>query len=451
MNRVVTGLPLSPITLRWMAVTTANMRPDRNTAHAAVCVASNTNSHMSSRHNYNRHEMVSPSSPSSSSLSSSFTRCSICMRNTASVVRYSHHDVVKRKKNKSSLVSCTLPPEAFVFGSMLLSSSTATATTTTTTTNRQKTRGCTQNRKQRSVCTSTSRLDSATIEEDVNEENPGSNSREDTNEKTDPCNTIEASSIYAINPLMAFPQHEKTEEQVAAIVHMIENRLNIHLDNTSIFDVSQQDLSELRLVNGDGDFESTHVDHNPLSIFSRISDVSGVENISHYRQPEMCDKSSSSTRLENLFVNTRTTTALPTSTSPLVQSGGMGSTGNASVEERPSNIDNDSNGDNPIVIIISGPSGVGKDAVVKNLQQERQDLKFVVTATTRNKRQGEVDGVDYFFVTKPAFEKMLKEDELLEHAIVYGDYKVIGGCQSPLPSLLQTDDIHRKLLLSLYI
>ncbi|KAL3684607.1 hypothetical protein R1sor_002629 [Riccia sorocarpa] len=79
----------------------------------------------------------------------------------------------------------------------------------------------------------------------------------------------------------------------------------------------------------------------------------------------------------------------------------------------------------PLVIVISGPSGVGKDAVIKRLQHVRGDLHFVVTATTRAMRPGEIDGVDYFFMSRSEFQEMIENHELLEHAIVYGDYKGI--------------------------
>lgn len=80
---------------------------------------------------------------------------------------------------------------------------------------------------------------------------------------------------------------------------------------------------------------------------------------------------------------------------------------------------------NPLIMVISGPSGVGKDAVIKGLREVRENLHFVVTATSRPKRPGEVDGKDYFFVTKEKFLSMVEGDELLEHALVYGDYKGI--------------------------
>ncbi|XP_026441299.1 guanylate kinase 2, chloroplastic/mitochondrial-like [Papaver somniferum] len=80
---------------------------------------------------------------------------------------------------------------------------------------------------------------------------------------------------------------------------------------------------------------------------------------------------------------------------------------------------------NPLIIVISGPSGVGKDAVIKKLREVRQGLHFVVTATTREKRIGEVDGVDYHFVSKEKFLELVDSNELLEYALVYGDYKGI--------------------------
>lgn len=78
---------------------------------------------------------------------------------------------------------------------------------------------------------------------------------------------------------------------------------------------------------------------------------------------------------------------------------------------------------NPLIIVISGPSGVGKDAVIKRLREVRENLHFVVTATSRGKRPGEVDGKDYIFVSKEEFLKMIEKNELLEYALVYGDYK----------------------------
>jgi len=80
---------------------------------------------------------------------------------------------------------------------------------------------------------------------------------------------------------------------------------------------------------------------------------------------------------------------------------------------------------NPLLVVISGPSGAGKDATVKHMEQLGYPFHFVVTATTRPKRPGEVDGVDYHFVSEKEFAEMLERGELLEHAIVYDQYKGI--------------------------
>ncbi len=79
----------------------------------------------------------------------------------------------------------------------------------------------------------------------------------------------------------------------------------------------------------------------------------------------------------------------------------------------------------PLLIVISGPSGVGKDSVVQRMKARELPFHFVVTATTRPKRPHEVHGVDYFFLSQEEFDEMIERDELLEHALVYSDYKGI--------------------------
>jgi len=79
----------------------------------------------------------------------------------------------------------------------------------------------------------------------------------------------------------------------------------------------------------------------------------------------------------------------------------------------------------PLLIVISGPSGAGKDTIMQRMQERGLPFHFVVTATTRAKRASEVHGRDYLFVTNEEFARMIDDDELIEHAIVYGDYKGI--------------------------
>jgi guanylate kinase len=79
----------------------------------------------------------------------------------------------------------------------------------------------------------------------------------------------------------------------------------------------------------------------------------------------------------------------------------------------------------PLLIVISGPSGVGKDTIMQRMQERGMPFHFVVTATTRPRRENEVHGKDYFFLSKDEFARMIEENELIEYAIVYGDYKGI--------------------------
>jgi guanylate kinase len=79
----------------------------------------------------------------------------------------------------------------------------------------------------------------------------------------------------------------------------------------------------------------------------------------------------------------------------------------------------------PLLIVISGQSGAGKDSLLQGLKKRDHPFHFVVTATDRPPRPGEVHGVDYFFLTTEEFLEMQRAGELLEHAIVYGQHKGI--------------------------
>lgn len=75
-----------------------------------------------------------------------------------------------------------------------------------------------------------------------------------------------------------------------------------------------------------------------------------------------------------------------------------------------------------LLLVFSGPSGAGKGTICKELLRRNPELCISVSATTRVPRQGEVDGVNYFFLDKEKFEKMIENDEFLEYASVYGNY-----------------------------
>jgi guanylate kinase len=79
----------------------------------------------------------------------------------------------------------------------------------------------------------------------------------------------------------------------------------------------------------------------------------------------------------------------------------------------------------PLLIVLSGTAGSGKDSVVRRMQERGIPFEFVVTATTRPPRPNEQDGRDYVFVTESEFQEMIRADELLEHAVVYGQQKGI--------------------------
>ncbi len=95
----------------------------------------------------------------------------------------------------------------------------------------------------------------------------------------------------------------------------------------------------------------------------------------------------------------------------------------------PSDSDFDIHHPQPLLIVISGPSGAGKDTVVQRMKERGLPFHFVVTATTRPRRANETHGRDYWFVSDEEFAHMIEQNELIEYAIVYGDYKGIPKAQ----------------------
>ena len=77
----------------------------------------------------------------------------------------------------------------------------------------------------------------------------------------------------------------------------------------------------------------------------------------------------------------------------------------------------------PLMVVLSGPAGVGKDSVLRGLRERGVPFHFVVTTTDRPIRNGEVDGVDYHFVTTQEFQRLIDTDALIEYANPYGQHK----------------------------
>lgn len=100
-----------------------------------------------------------------------------------------------------------------------------------------------------------------------------------------------------------------------------------------------------------------------------------------------------------------------------------------------------------LLIVLSGPSGVGKGTVRKAIfSQPDMQFEYSISCTTRNPREGEVDGVDYFFKTKEQFEEMIKQDQLLEYAQFVGNYY-----GTPVEYVQQTLDSGRDVFLEIEI
>lgn len=92
-----------------------------------------------------------------------------------------------------------------------------------------------------------------------------------------------------------------------------------------------------------------------------------------------------------------------------------------------------------MLIVITGPSGVGKTTIIKSLLKSGPNLKYSVSLTTRQARAGEVDGVDYFFVSDEEFQKAIANGEFAEWSEVYGKY--YGRLKKDLEEQMRCDDV----------
>jgi guanylate kinase len=102
------------------------------------------------------------------------------------------------------------------------------------------------------------------------------------------------------------------------------------------------------------------------------------------------------------------------------------------------------------LIVISAPSGGGKTTIAKEILSRHKDVQFSVSATTRKKRENEVDGRDYFFLTRNEFERKIALGELVEHEVIYGDYygslkSVVEGALAGRRPLLFDIDVNGAL------
>ena len=94
---------------------------------------------------------------------------------------------------------------------------------------------------------------------------------------------------------------------------------------------------------------------------------------------------------------------------------------------------------NNIMIILSSPSGAGKTTITKKIQQKYQSFKISVSHTTRKPRPNEIDGVDYFFISKEKFKKLIDEKKFYEHAKIFDNY--YGTLKKSVDDMFKKNDI----------
>jgi len=89
-----------------------------------------------------------------------------------------------------------------------------------------------------------------------------------------------------------------------------------------------------------------------------------------------------------------------------------------------------------VVFVISSPTGAGKTTLCEIIQERRSDVERVITHTTRKPREGEKNGVDYYFVDKKTFEEMIKRGEFVEYAVVHNNF--YGTSKKALSSVIES-------------
>ena len=92
-----------------------------------------------------------------------------------------------------------------------------------------------------------------------------------------------------------------------------------------------------------------------------------------------------------------------------------------------------------IMVILSSPSGVGKTTITKKLQQKYHSFKISVSHTTRSPRSNEVDGVDYYFVSKKKFEELINQEKFYEYAKIFDNY--YGTLKKKVDDLIKSNDV----------
>ena len=92
-----------------------------------------------------------------------------------------------------------------------------------------------------------------------------------------------------------------------------------------------------------------------------------------------------------------------------------------------------------ILLILSSPSGAGKTTITKKIQQKYQSFKISVSCTTRSPRDNEVDGVDYYFVSKEKFEDLIKKNSFYEYAKIFENY--YGTLKHEVDTIIKKNDI----------